>query len=136
VTSGAARRWFRFSAVGAAGAVAQLAALAFFHAVIGLGYLTATALAVEFAILHNFLWHELWTWRDRANGSPAGRLLRFQFTAGAVSLVCNLACMRIMTGGHHAPYLVANAASIAVGAIANYLAADLFVFRRAVCHHR
>jgi putative flippase GtrA len=137
VTSSAASRWFKFSAVGVAGVVAQLAALAFFHAVIGLGYLTATGLAVECAILHNFIWHELWTWRDRAaHGSAARRLLRFQFTCGAVSLLCNLAGMRILADGFHAPYLAANAACIAAGAIANFLAADLFVFSRAVCHHR
>ena len=28
---------------------------------------SATALAVETAILTNFFWHERWTWRDRAD---------------------------------------------------------------------
>ena len=39
---------------------------------LGLHYLAATALAVELAVLHNFAWHERWTWRDRP---PAGRPL-------------------------------------------------------------
>ena len=130
-------RWLRFSAVGVIGIGAQLAALAFFHGAVGLGYLAATALAVECAILHNFAWHVHWTWRDRAGpGTTFGRLLRFNFTTGLVSLACNLAGMRLLTGVYRIPYLAANLLSIAAGAIANYLVADLFVFRGAMCHHR
>lgn len=130
-------RWLRFNAVGVIGIGAQLAALAFFHRAVGLDYLPATALAVECAILHNFAWHVRWTWRDRASpGSTVARLLRFNFTTGLVSLACNLAGMRVMTGVYRVPYLAANLLSIAAGAMANYLVADLFVFRRAMCHHR
>src|SRR5436190_21825889 len=38
----------------------------------GLPYLLATALAVEGAILHNFVWHERWTWADRVVTHGAG----------------------------------------------------------------
>lgn len=133
----ALQRWLKFNAVGVIGIGAQLAALALFHRAVGLGYLTATALAVECAILHNFAWHERWTWRDRASpGSTVARLLRFNFSVGLVSLVCNVAGMRILVGAHRVPYLAANLLCIAAGAIANFLAADLFVFRRPMCHHR
>jgi putative flippase GtrA len=130
-------RLLKFNAVGVIGIGAQLAALAFFHRAVGLDYLPATALAVECAILHNFAWHVRWTWRDRAKtGATFARLLRFNFSTGLVSLVCNLAGMRVLTVGYRVPYLAANLMSIAAGAIANYVVADLFVFRRAMCHHR
>jgi putative flippase GtrA len=32
---------------------------------LGLDYLVATALAVEAAVVHNFLWHQRFTWIDR-----------------------------------------------------------------------
>ena len=35
------------------------------HNTHSISYLTATALAVELAVLNNFVWHQLWTWRDR-----------------------------------------------------------------------
>jgi putative flippase GtrA len=125
-------RWLRFSTVGALGIGAQLAALAFFHGALGLNYLGATALAVEFAILHNFTWHECWTWRDRAGcGSAAFRLLRFQCASGAVSLVFNVAGMRLFAGVCRLPYLAANLLCIAAGAAANFVAADRFAFRTA-----
>jgi putative flippase GtrA len=96
-----------------------------------LDYLTATALAVEAAVLHNFVWHERWTWRDRAgsSGGAAARLLRFNLSAGLVSILTNLGLMRWLVGTHHAPYLIANVASIAAGSVVNYFLSDALVFR-------
>jgi putative flippase GtrA len=131
------RRWLKFNAAGAIGIVVQLAALTFFHSVAGLGYLPATAIAVECAILHNFIWHERWTWRDRAGSDTAlARLLRFHLSTGLVSLVCNLAGMRLLADVYGMPYPAANLITIAAGAPVNFLAADLFVFRRTACGFR
>ena len=63
----------RFAWVGVGGFVVQAASLYALSAA-GLSYPAATAIAVEAAILHNFLWHERWSWADRLEG---GRLLRF-----------------------------------------------------------
>jgi putative flippase GtrA len=111
--------------------------IAVFHRAVGLGYLTATALAVECAILHNFAWHERWTWRDCASaGSTVARLLRFNFSVGMVPLICNLAGMRVLTDEYRLPYLAANLLSIGSRRHCKFLVADLFVFRRPMCHHR
>jgi putative flippase GtrA len=32
---------------------------------------TATAVAVELAVLHNFVWHHCWTWRDWPSATSA-----------------------------------------------------------------
>lgn len=56
-------RFLRFSAAGLAGFVIQVAALTVLVAC-GVNYLVAAALAVELAILVNFVWHEHWTWKD------------------------------------------------------------------------
>jgi putative flippase GtrA len=128
---GLASRWLKFNAVGALGIVVQLGALAVLKGLLHVHYLAATALAVEAAVLHNFAWHEHWTWRDRAHGRDglAGRLLRFQLGTGAVSIAMNLAAMRLLVGRWHVPYLAANLAAIAAGSLANYLLSDLLVFR-------
>lgn len=124
------RRWLKFNAVGAIGVVVQLAALALLKGVLGLPYLAATALAVEIAVLHNFVWHERWTWRDRAGTGTFARLLRFNLTTGLISVVANLVLMRILVGHFHVPYLAANVMSIALCSVANFLAADVLVFRK------
>ena len=94
------------------GIAVQLACLAFFKDVLHLHYLVATALAVEIAVLHNFVWHQRVTWKDRPGGSPreaAFRLTRFHLGNGLISLVGNVLLMRLLVGGLHLHYLIANA---------------------------
>ena len=124
------RRWLKFNAVGGMGIVVQLAALALLKSGLHVNYMLATAAAVELAVLHNFFWHEHWTWRDRGPGSRVRRLLRFHLANGVVSIVVNLLLMRVFVGQMHWPYLIANLAAIAAGSVANFFLSDLLVFRR------
>ena len=76
-------RWGKFNLVGAMGMVVQLAALAFFNRLAAGHYLYASAAAVELAVLHNFVWHVHYTWRDRRDGSALlSRLCGFIFRMG------------------------------------------------------
>jgi len=128
-------RWLKFNAVGALGIGVQLLALALFKGVFGIHYLIATAMAVETAVLHNFVWHEHWTWRDRNLLEPGrrsllGRLLRFHLSNGLVSILANVVLMRLFAGYFGLHYMVANLMAIAVTSIANFLLSELFVFPR------
>jgi len=72
-------RWVKFNLVGAVGIVVQFAALFFLKSVMHCNYLAATALAVEAAVVHNFAWHERYTWAERVanpSGAKARNLLR------------------------------------------------------------
>jgi putative flippase GtrA len=127
-------RWLKFNLVGAIGIAVQLAVLGMLNGVLGLNYLVATALAVEAAVLHNFLWHQRFTWADRASSTrrqALGRLLRFNLTTGALSIAGNLLLMRWLVGQAHVPPLPANLASIAACSLANFLASEYLVFRSA-----
>lgn len=128
-------RWLKFNFVGGIGIGVQVLALAIFRSLLHLDYLLATALAVETAVLHNFLWHERFTWADR----PAGRLMhslarlaRFNVSNGAVSIAGNLLLMRLLVGELHLNYVAANLMAIAVCSLLNFLLSDLFVFQPAV----
>jgi putative flippase GtrA len=124
-------RWLRFNAVGALGIGVQLAVLLGLKSGFHLSYLLATALAVEAAVVHNFLWHERYTWADRVQRSwreSLPRLLRFNLTTGAVSIVGNLALMRVMVGVGHVNYLIANGVAIVVCSLVNFLVSDRVVF--------
>ncbi len=125
-------RWLKFNTVGAIGIAVQLAALAFLTRVLGVNYLVATGCAVETAVLHNFLWHERFTWKDRSGGGRralAVRLIRFHAGNGFVSIVGNLLLMRFLVGTLHWRVLVANAVSIAACSLLNFAAGEWFVFR-------
>jgi putative flippase GtrA len=123
-------RVLKFSLVGAIGIAVQLGTLALLVKV-GVNYLWATAIAVEFAVLHNFLWHQHYTWADRGGSGLRqflARLLRFHLSNGLVSLVGNLLLMRWLAGSLHWPILPANMLTITICFAANFLASEYWVF--------
>ena len=128
-----ANRWLKFHMVGLMGMVVQLCTLPLLKSGLGLNYQLATALAVEAAVLHNFAWHERYTWKDRCSvhfGDVVRRLLRFNLTTGMISIVGNLVIMRVLVGTYQVPYLMANIVAIGCCSVLNFLASDLIVFRK------
>jgi len=176
-------RWCKFNFVGGIGIGVQFAALFLLKSVLHFNYLFATAIAVEAAVVHNFVWHEQFTWVDRMKldqvqaawrtaapgaaepsaekrgfgwrsafsaaikpffawralapavlrscyGPSFRRLLRFNLTNGAVSILGNLALMKVMVGQGHMNYLLANAIAIALCSLANFLVSDEWVFAK------
>lgn len=126
-------RWLKFNAVGAGGIVVQLAMLALLVSGLGVNYLLATALAVEAAVIHNFFWHQRFTWADRASlgtRDALGRLLRFNLTNGGLSILGNLILMRLLVGRFHMNYVLANLLTIAACSVANFLVSHRYVFVR------
>ena len=122
-------RWGKFNLVGAVGMVVQLAALALFNRLAPGHYLFATAAAIELALLHNFVWHVHYTWRDRRDGSALlSRLLRFHLSNGLVSMVGNLALMRVLVQGVHLPLLVANGIAILCCSVVNFCLGNSWAF--------
>ncbi len=128
--AGTGIRWLKFNAVGAGGIGVQLAALALLKSVLRLDYLAATALAVEAAVVHNYLWHERFTWADRASGSSWARFAKFNLTTGLFSIAGNVLVMRVLVGSAHLNYFVANILTIATCSIVNFLVSDRFVFEQ------
>ncbi len=121
-------RWMRFNAVGLAGVVVQLCVLWLLANVFRMPYLPATACAVEIALLHNFVWHEAWTWQGQARQDRWRRLLRFHVANGFVSIAGNTLftwCFKQSLGW---PLLIANIAAIAVTSLLNFAVATLWVF--------
>ena len=81
-------RWLKFNAVGALGIVVQMGAFALFFSGLHLNYMVATALAVETAVLHNFVWHERYTWKHLPRGTARDVALRMaRFHADRKSVV-------------------------------------------------
>lgn len=133
-TRGLFRRWVVFNAVGALGVALQLGLLALLVHGVGLHYLLATVVAVEAAILHNFAWHQRWTWGDRRSASGVDavtRLARFHALNGSISLAGNTIVMAILAGQAGIEPVVANVAAIALCSLANFAASETLVFRSA-----
>jgi putative flippase GtrA len=132
-------RWGKFNAVGAMGVVVQLAALAAVNRLWPGHYLWATAAAIEITLVHNFVWHLRWTWHDRTwrdrnspdgsdRDSAAAQCWRFHLSNGLVSMLGNLALMRLLVKVVHLPVLGANAVAIVACSLLNFCVADLWAF--------
>ncbi len=122
-------RWLKFNLVGGIGIGVQLAVLTVLKGGLHLNYLLATTLAVEAAVIHNFLWHERFTWKDRAKTtSPFVRFVKFNLTNGLLSILGNLGLMRVLAGFFHLNYIVSNLIAIMICSLANFLVSDRFVF--------
>ena len=122
-------RWWKFNLVGAMGMALQLVALALINRWTGGHYLYASAAAIELALLHNFVWHFYYTWRDRRDDSALlSQLLRFHLSNGLVSMFGNLALMRILVREAHLPVLASNSIAILCCSILNFCLGDLWTF--------
>ena len=127
-------RWLKFNAVGGMGIGVQLLTLAALKSGLHLNYASATALAVEAAILHNFFWHERFTWADRGSLGWKQYLLRltkFNLTTGAFSILGNLVFMRLFVDAAHIHYLIANLLTVASCSVINFFMTDRLVFSTA-----
>jgi putative flippase GtrA len=124
-------RWLKFNVVGGIGIGLQLMVLAALKAGLHLDYLLATTLAVEAAVIHNFVWHERFTWVDRQVGKGFTRFIKFNLTTGMFSIVGNVLLMELFVDRMGLQYLAANMISIAVCSLANFLVSDRFVFQDA-----
>ena len=122
-------RWCKFNLVGAMGMAVQLAALALFNRLTAGRYLLASAAALELTLLHNFAWHLRYTWRDRRDGSALPvQLVRFHLSNGLVSMLGNLALMRILVHEARMPLLASNSIAILCCSIVNFCLGNNWAF--------
>jgi putative flippase GtrA len=124
-------RWGKFNLVGAMGMAVQLSALALLNRVSAGHYLCASAAAIELTLLHNFIWHVHYTWRDRPAAGPRFRqFVRFHLSIGLASMLGNLVLMRLLVQEAHLPVLPSNLAAIVCCSLANFRLGNNWVFGR------
>lgn len=122
--------WIKFNLVGLLGFGLQSAAL-FVLTHNSFSYLAATAVAVELAVLNNFVWHQRWTWSDRPATTKREtwrRLAKFNVTTGLVSLVGNLVLMSILVGRFGLPITPANVITVGACSLISFFLADRIAF--------
>ena len=124
-------RFSRFSAIGLLGCGLQVL---LFHVLLRglhLPGVAAAPIAVEIVLLHNFLWHERFTWRDRrtaARWQIARQLWRFHAANGLVSIAGNTMLTYWLVDKLRLPPLASMVTAIAACAVFNFLLADRWVY--------
>jgi dolichol-phosphate mannosyltransferase len=124
--------WIKFNVVGVLGFGLQSGALfALTHGAYPINYLAATAIAVELAVLNNFVWHQRWTWNDRPSATKMEtlrRLAKFNITTGLVSITGNLVLMSVLVGHMGLPIVGANALTVVICSLLSFILADRIAF--------
>jgi putative flippase GtrA len=120
-------RFGTFLAVGWLGFALQLAVLAVLTSVADWPWLPATIVAVELAVVHNFLWHERVTWRDR-HDAGLKRFARFNLATGITSIAGNVALMAVFVGLVGVPPVAANVLAVVTMSVVNFFVSDRWVF--------
>lgn len=129
-------RWLQFNLIGVLGFGVQLLLLALIHYGLGWHYLLATAVAVELTVIHNYFWHERWTWSDHVvEASWRGalqRLLVFNGSNGAISLLGNVLLTPVFVLLFGVPVLLSNLAAILACSVLNFAVGHRVVFKRSL----
>lgn len=121
----------KFNLVGLLGAGLQLLLLYWLTKWVHMSAVAATPVAVEMVVLHNFAWHERFTWRERQLSSArqrAARLWRFHVGNGLTSLLGNTALAYFLVERLKAPVLPSAMAAIAFCSLINFVIADRWVY--------
>ena len=124
-------RWARFAVVGLLGLGVQVGTILLLTEVAGVHYAVATLIAIAGTVLHNFLWHERWTWADRPPRSPGqrrARLGRFTVLSALVAIAGGVALTALYVEWLGLPVAVANLIAVATVTAANFVGAHHLVF--------
>jgi putative flippase GtrA len=121
----------KFNLVGLLGAALQLLLLYVLTKCIHMSAFAATPVAVEIVVLHNFAWHERFTWRDRQLKNirqRSARLLRFHAGNGLTSLLGNTMLAYFLVERLNAPVLPSAMGAIVICSLINFFVADRWVY--------
>ncbi len=125
-------RFIRFGVVGASGVVVNQGLLMLIHGSLGWPLLLSSIIAIEAAILNNFLWSSTWIWRfdyDHSLRLILQKLAQYQAATLFTSMVVNASVLASLVYGLDFDYRLANLAGIAAGMGVNFLAGEFWVFR-------
>jgi putative flippase GtrA len=127
----------RFAVVGLLGLAVQVLTRSALVHLAHWPWILATIAAVECAIVHNYMWHERWTWPNRC---PAAgrfrRFLTFNTAAAVTSMSGNIIVMAVLVDGVGLPAVPSNVIAVVVMGSANFVFADRAVFASALRPNR
>jgi putative flippase GtrA len=125
-------RFARFFVTGVAGFVCQIATLAVLVSFFSMNYVIATIIAIELAIVFNYVCHEHWTWRDRParnGGERVARLLKFHAMTALTSITGGVLITALLVESFDLAPVAANIISVLALGLLNFAGADTLVFR-------
>lgn len=125
------KQFLKFGTVGGLGVAVNSGVLYLCTEWIRLDYRVGSIIAIELAILHNFLWNYLWTFGNRGRRSlrHAGRsLVKFNISSSMTALAVNWVTLVFLTEVAGLNYLLSNLVGITLGTTSNFLLSRHWAF--------
>lgn len=116
----------RFAAVGGSGYAVNLAVY-WLALRAGVEYRAAATCAFAVALINNFVWNRIWTFRD-STGALSGQAARF-VAVSTLAFLVSLALLSVFVRDLGAPKLLAQAAAIVAVTPLSFVANKLWSFR-------
>jgi len=87
-------------------------------------------LSNEVAIINNFTWNEVWTFKDRAHGSWRDSLRRFsKFNLGRIlGMIISVGLLTLLTEVFGIHYLISNLSAVIIVFVINYLISGAYIW--------
>ncbi len=136
-------RFVKFSIVGGSGVVVNAGLFYLFTTGAAFDHKVASVIAIECAIINNFLWNYFWTWKDRKTESKrsfAYMLMKFNLSSGLIAFVVNFGLLVLLTDLLHVNYhlpisqvsnvFISNLIGIGCGTLANFFLSHYLVFSK------
>lgn len=123
----------RFQLVAWLGTLVNLGTLWLLHGKFKIPVPIAGACAIEVAILHNFTWYYLRTWKDRVGHTPQGfvqRLWKYNLITAGIDFVVNLGLLWILTHFFHLHYLLADLLGMIASPFFKIFVNELIIFKK------
>ncbi|MBU7023608.1 MAG: GtrA family protein [Theionarchaea archaeon] len=119
-------QFIKFCLVGSTGALIHLGLLYSLTEFLHIWYVLSAAIGFTVAVLNNFVWDRLWTFKNTSPRIP--RQLVMFFTINVISLCINLSVLYVLTEYAGMWYIEAQIVAILVAVTNNFLGNRRFTF--------
>ncbi|MEM2005987.1 MAG: glycosyltransferase family 2 protein [Zestosphaera sp.] len=120
--------YYKFAVVGASGVAVNLGTVALLEHVLTVPHVIASAVGIEVSLTNNFVWNDLWTFRERRGGGWVARYLKYHLSTLAGNLAQYLASQAVYYTVLKVP-VAAQAVGTVVGYVINYFLSRSYVWK-------
>jgi len=118
----------KFGIVGASGVLVNFIAFWILTSLLGVNHLVASVIATEIAILNNFTLNDLWTFRERREGTRLTlRILNFHWSR-VLGMLVTVGSLYLMVDLMGFEKNISYVFAIGFGTLTNFFTSDLFVW--------
>jgi dolichol-phosphate mannosyltransferase len=121
----------KFGTVGGSGVIVNSGILYALTELLSIDYRISSLVAIEFAIINNFLWNYHWTFSERKAARKRGffsMMLKFNISSGFTAFVINWGTLFLLTEHVHIYYQISNLIGIGLGTVVNFCLSHFWAF--------